>query len=215
LKQGSYRGLASTANQFARETNMDELARAIGAEPLEFRLKNLKDPRLIDVFKAASEKFEWSKKREGLGYGVGIAGGFEKGGYIATCAEVLVERASGNVKVTRIVTAIDCGPVINPEQLRNQLEGAAMMGLGGALFEAIEFENGQITTNRLSRYRVPRFRDLPVIETVLIDRKDQPAMGAGEVPLMCVAPAIGNAIFDAVGVRLRSLPLAPNGVKGA
>jgi nicotinate dehydrogenase subunit B len=213
LKQGSYRGLAATANQFARETHMDELARAVGIEPLEFRLKNLKDPRLIDVFKAAANKFGWSKKREGIGYGVGIAGGFEKGGYVASCAEVLVEHASGNVKVTRLVTAIDCGPVINPEQLKNQLEGAAMMGLGGALFEAIQFENGQITTNRLSKYRVPRFRDMPAIEAIYIDRKDQPAMGAGEVPLMCIAPAIGNAIFDAVGVRLRSLPLAPNGVK--
>jgi isoquinoline 1-oxidoreductase len=112
-----------------------------------------------------------------------------------------------------VVTAFDCGAVVNPDHLKNQIEGAAMMGIGGALHEAIDFENGKILTNRFSRYRVPRFSDMPAIEAVLIDRKDQPSAGAGETPIVGIAPAIGNAIFDATGVRLRSMPMAPDGIK--
>jgi len=113
-----------------------------------------------------------------------------------------------------VVTAFECGAIVNPDGLRNQVIGANIMGLGGALFEAIEFGNGRITNARFSRYRVPRFRDVPEIEAVLLDRKDIPSAGAGETPIVGIAPAIGNAIFDATGVRLRSLPLVPNGLKG-
>ena len=112
-----------------------------------------------------------------------------------------------------MVTAFECGAIVNPDGLQNQIEGANVQGLGGALFEAIEFENGKILNDKLSAYRVPRFRDLPAIETVLLDRKDLPSAGAGECPIVGLAPAIANAIFDAVGVRLRSLPLVPNGLK--
>ena len=115
---------------------------------------------------------------------------------------------NGKVKVSRVVTAFECGAILNPDHLKNQIEGAMMMGLGGAMFEAIEFENGKILNPRLSKYRVPRFSDLPVIETVLLDRKDLPSAGAGESPLIALAPAIGNAIFQATGKRLRSLPMA-------
>jgi nicotinate dehydrogenase subunit B len=102
---------------------------------------------------------------------------------------------------------------VNPDQLRNQVEGANIMGLGGALFEAIEFENGHILNGRFSKYRVPRFSDVPPVETVLINRKDLPSAGAGEAPIVGLAPAIANGIFDATGVRLRSLPLVPHGLK--
>jgi nicotinate dehydrogenase subunit B len=112
-----------------------------------------------------------------------------------------------------VVTAFECGAVVNPEGLRNQVMGANVMGLGGALFEAIEFENGRILNNKLSRYRVPRFSDVPAIDVVLVDRKDIPSAGAGETPIMALAPAIGNAIFNATGVRLRSLPMVPDGLK--
>jgi isoquinoline 1-oxidoreductase len=115
------------------------------------------------------------------------------------------------VQVVRLVTAFDCGAVRNPDHLRNQIEGAMVMGLGGALFEAIEFESGQILNASFSKYRVPRFSDVPILETVLVDRKDMPSVGAGETPIVAVAPAIGNAIFAAAGVRLRSLPMVPNG----
>jgi isoquinoline 1-oxidoreductase len=136
-----------------------------------------------------------------------MSAGFEKGGHVATFAEVGV--TAGAVKVLRVVEAFECGAVINPEHLRNQIDGAVSMGLGGALFERIDFADGKIATNRLARYRVPRFADMPVIESVLVDRKDLPSAGAGECPIMGVAPAVGNAIFDATGQRVRSLPMLP------
>jgi len=213
LRQGSYRGLAATANHFARESHMDELAHAAQLDPLEFRRRNLTDARLRAVFDAAAEKFGWGQKQPAPGHGFGIAGGVEKGGYVVSCAEVAADRAAGYVRVLRLVTAFECGAIVNPDGLRNQVVGANIMGLGGALFEAIEFENGRILNNRLSRYRVPRFGGLPAIEAILLDRKDLPSAGAGETPIVGVAPAIGNAIFNATGVRLRSLPMVPNELK--
>jgi nicotinate dehydrogenase subunit B len=213
LRQGSYRGLAATANHFARECAIDELAHAAGIDPLEFRLKNISDSRLRDVFVAAAKKFGWPAKKTAEGQGFGIGGGIEKAGYVATCAEVAVDRASGNVRVVRVVTAFECGAIVNPDGLRNQVIGANIMGLGGALFEAITFENGRITNPHFAKYRVPRFKDVPEIEAVLLDRKDIPSAGAGETPIVGIAPAIGNAIFDATGVRLRTLPMVPNGLK--
>lgn len=208
LRQGSYRSLAAAANHFARESHMDELAHKVGMDTLEFRLKNLKDARLRAVLEAAAERFGWSRKPI-AGHGFGIAGGFEKGAYIAACAEVIPDLKKRDIKVTRIVAAFDCGAVINPEHLKNQIEGSLVMGLGGALFESIQFENGKILNPLLSRYRVPRFSDLPTIEVVLIDRKDLQSAGAGETPLVGIAPAIGNAVFQAIGIRLRSLPMLP------
>jgi isoquinoline 1-oxidoreductase len=112
-----------------------------------------------------------------------------------------------------MVTAFECGAIVNPKQLENQIEGAMIMGLGGALFESVKFSDGKILNPHFRQYRVPRFRDVPRIEIVMLDRKDIPSAGAGETPIVGVAPAIGNAIFDAVGVRLRSLPLVPTGLK--
>ena len=212
LRQGSYRALAATANHFARESHMDEMAHAVKMDPLEFRLKNLKDERLRAVFEAAAKKFDWGKSKT-AGQGFGMGGGYEKLGNIATFAEVQVDRKSGDVKVVRVVSAFECGAIVNPDNLRNQIEGSNVQGLGGALFEAIEFENGKILNGRMSEYRVPRFKDVPVLETVLLDRRDLPSAGAGECPMVGLAPAIANAIFDAAGVRLRSLPLIPDGLK--
>ena len=213
LRQGSYRGLAATANHFARESFMDELAHKVKMEPLEFRLHNLKDERLAAAFKAAADRFGWGRTAKEPGHGFGMGGGFEKGGNVATCVEVAANRSTGDVRILRVVTAFECGAIVNPDHLRNQVVGANIMGLGGALFEAIEFENGRILNPRFSQYRVPRFSDVPPIEAVLIDRKDVPSAGAGETPLMGLAPAIGNAIFDATGVRLRSLPMVPHGLR--
>jgi nicotinate dehydrogenase subunit B len=212
LRQGSYRALAATANHFARESHMDEVAHALKMDPLEFRLKNLKDERLRAVFEAAAKQFGWGQSKT-AGRGFGMGGGYEKLGNIATFAEVNVDRKSGDVNVVRVVSAFECGAIVNPDNLRNQIEGSNVQGLGGALFEAIEFDNGKILNGRLSQYRVPRFSDVPVLETVLLDRKDLPSAGAGECPMIGLAPAIANAIFDATGVRLRSLPLVPGGLK--
>ena len=212
LRQGSYRALAATANTFARESMMDDMARAVGLDPLEFRLKNVKDERLRGVLEAAATRFGWQAQRSKDGHGFGIAAGTEKGSYVATCAEVATD-TSGEPKIVRLVTAFECGAVVNPEHLRNQIEGAVVMGLGGALFEAIQFEDGKILNPRFSKYRVPRFSDVPPLETVLVDRKDLPSAGAGETPIIAVAPAVRNAILAATGVPLRSLPLLAGGWK--
>lgn len=213
LRQGSYRALASTANHFAREVHIDELAESVKLDPLEFRLKNLKDERLRAVLEAAAKAFGWGKSKPAPNHGFGIAGGFEKAGYVANCVEVEIDRASGKVKLVRVVTAFECGAIVNPDGLKNQVEGSIIQGIGGALFEAIYFADGKILNPRFSRYRVPRFSDIPRLETVLLDRKDLPSAGAGECPIVALAPAISNAIFAAIGIRLRSLPMVPNGLK--
>jgi nicotinate dehydrogenase subunit B len=213
LPQGSYRALAATANNFARESHMDELAHRLGADPLEFRLRHLPDGRLADVLRAAAGRLGWRPPlaSAGDGTGIGIACGIEKGGRVATAAAVRVD-GDGTLHVDRLVTAFDCGAVVNPDNLANQIEGAAMMGLGGALFEAIDFADGQIRNASMSQYRVPRLPDLPQVDVVLLDRPDQPSAGGGETPIVAVAPAIANAIFSACGTRLRAMPLAPRGV---
>ena len=206
LRQGSYRGLAATANHFAREVHMDELARLINMDPVEFRLKNMKDERLRAVLQSAAKTFGWGGKKTD-GRGVGIACGFEKGSYIATAAEVSVEAKTGRVKIERVVECFECGAIVNPLHLNNQVEGAIVQAIGGALFENIQFKNGQILNGKFSQYRLPRFSDVPKIEVVLLDRKDLPSAGAGETPIVGLAPAVGNAIFDATGQRIRSMPL--------
>ena len=206
LRQGSYRGLAATANHFARECHMDELAALAGVEPLEFRLRNLKDARFRATLQAAADRFGWGKRKPESGVGFGIAGGFEKGSYVAACAEVRCETGRAP-RVLRVVESFECGAVVNPDQLKNQVEGSIVQGLGGALFEAIDFADGKILNARFARYRVPRFRDAPQIDVVLLDRKDLPSAGAGETPIVTVAPAIANAIFAATGQRIRSMPL--------
>jgi nicotinate dehydrogenase subunit B len=211
LRQGSYRSLAAAANHFARESHMDDLAHACGMDPLEFRMKNLRDDRLRAVYQAAAQQFGWQGRKKAPGRGFGLSGGIEKGGHIATCAEVAVDRSSGEVQIVRVVEAFDCGAVVNPDGLKNSIAGAITMGIGGALYEAIEFDNGRILNPHFAQYRVPRFKDEPKIEVVLVDRKDQPSFGAGETPIVGLAPAVGNAIFDAIGVRLRSMPMLSGG----
>ena len=209
LRQGSYRALAATANTFARERHMDELAQVIGMDPLAFRLKNLQDERLRAVLEAAADRFGWKGTQADGQHGFGIAGGTEKDSYLATCVEVCVDPTSRHMQIVRVVQAFECGAVINPDGLRNQIEGAIIQGLGGALFEAVDFADGHILSDRFSRYQVPRFADVPPIDIVLVDRKDLPSAGAGETPIIGIAPALGNAIFHATGLRLRSLPLLP------
>ena len=209
LRQGSYRALAATGNVFARESHMTDLARMIQMDPLDFRLKNLDDDRLKAVLEAASKAFGWSSPKP-AGHGYGIAAAFEKGGHIATCAEVMVNEDK-EVKLLRVTQAFECGAIVNPHHLENQLTGAIIQGLGGALFEKMEFGAGKIRNPSLSAYRVPRFGDVPKIEVVLINRKDLPSAGAGEAGIVGIAPAIRNAILDATGTALRTLPMIPNG----
>ena len=209
LTSGAYRALAATANNFARESQIDEMARRLGRDTVEYRRANIEDARLAAVTSVAAEHFGWADWDEpdarSAGSGRGIACGLEKDARVATAAEV---RASdGRFEVVRLVTAYECGAIVNPETVRNQIEGATVMALGGALFEEIEFTEGVITNGSFTSYRVPRIADVPAIEVILMDRPDLPSSGAGETPMIAIAPAIANAIFDATGQRLRSLPL--------
>jgi isoquinoline 1-oxidoreductase len=213
LRQGSYRGLAATANHFARESHMDDLARAAGMDPLAFRLKNLRDQRMVDVLRAATEKFGWDARRKRPHVGFGLAAGLEKGGYTAVCAEIQMNDRA--IAIQRLTVAFECGAIVNPDGLDHQVSGAIVQGLGGALFEAIEYEDGRLVNGRFSAYRLPRFSDVPPIDVVLVNRRDLPPAGAGETPIVGLAPALGNAILDATGVRLRSLPLIPRGLPGS
>lgn len=212
LPQASYRALAATANNFARESMIDELAHRIGIDPVEFRLRNLADERLADVLRAVAEHIGWEVGRAPIpGVGVGIACGLEKDGRVVTAAQVVVERGR-HVRVTGLVTGYECGAIVNPATVTSQVEGAAVMAFGGAMFEAIRFTDGVITNGSFSAYRVPRLADLPPVEVILLDRPDLPSAGAGETPMIAVAPAIAGAIFEATGRRLRSLPLTIDGL---
>ena len=190
LRQGSYRGLAATANHYVREMHMDAIARALGADAVEFRVKHLEDERMRNVLTAAARKIGWPKPSI-TGRALGIACGTEKGSYVATAAEL--SPAAGGFAVERLVVAFECGAIVNPDGLNNQVEGSIVQGLGGALFEAIEFADGRLLNGSMAQYRVPRFKDIPAIEIVLLDRRDLPSAGAGETPIVCVAPAIGSA----------------------
>ena len=206
LAQGSYRGLASTANHFARETHMDEVAHELGMDPLEFRLKNLDSPRLKAVFQAAADKFGWGKAKSTPDCGYGIAGGTDKGGYVAACAEVEIG-PDKKVRIRRVVQAWESGAIVNPDGLENQVAGALAQAIGGALFEQVRFADGKVLNGTFTEYRVPRFRDMPQIEIVLVNRKDLPSAGAGEIGIVALAPAVGNAAFAATGKRLRGMPM--------
>jgi nicotinate dehydrogenase subunit B len=170
--------------------HMDAVARALGIDPVEFRLRHLKDERMRAVLQAAAEKVGWLRVHGG-DRAWGIACGTEKGSFVATAAEL--SRAKAGFRIERLTVAFECGAVVNPDGLQSQVEGGVVQGLGGALFEAIRFRDGQILNGTMAGYTVPRFKDVPPIDILLIDRKDLPSAGAGETPIVCVAPAIGSA----------------------
>ncbi|MGA2147272.1 MAG: molybdopterin cofactor-binding domain-containing protein [Bryobacteraceae bacterium] len=209
LRQSSYRVLAATANNFAREAFTDELAEAAGKDPLEFRLSHLDNERMRNVLNAAAQRFGWVERRKKRrpGTGIGLACGTEKNSVVAACCEVEVDRASGAPRLIEVVQAFECGAILNPANLRSQVEGAIMMGVGPALREEILFKDGKLTNARFATYRVPRFRDVPKLDVILLDRKDLESAGAGETPIIVIAPAIANAVFDATGKRVHSMPI--------
>lgn len=209
LKQGSYRGLAATANTFARECFMDELAALAGRDPVEFRLAHLENPRLSAALEAAAKHFDWDmrSKNKQANTGIGVACSTDKGSFIAACAEVLVDKSNNKIVVRHITQAFECGKIVNPFNLKTQNLGAICMALGPALREEIRFENGEMLTNAFSDYPVPRFFDVPTIDVQLLDRPDLPSSGAGETPLIATAPAIANAVFAATGARVREMPI--------
>jgi isoquinoline 1-oxidoreductase len=209
LRQGSYRCLAATANNFAREAFTDELAHAAGKDPLEFRLAHLDNPRMRNVLTAAAERFGWAErsKRKRPGRGVGLACGTEKNSVVAACVEVEVDAKTGAPRLLEICEAYECGAILNPDNLKAQVEGCILMGLGPVLREEMRFSNGRLSNGRFSAYRVPRFKDTPPkMDIVLLDRRDLEPVGAGETPIIVVAPAMANAVFQATGKPVRSMP---------
>ncbi len=216
LRHGSYRALATTANTFGRECFMDELAELAGRGPLEFRLDHLKPGRLRDVLDEAARRFDWASrsKRKGPDVGVGLACGLDKGSYVAACVEVEVDRDAGTIAVKRVCQAYECGTILNPSNLLRQVEGAIVMALGPALREEMRFEGGRMLNASFARYRVPRFEDVPELEVHLLDRPDLASAGAGETPLIAIAPAIAGAVHAATGHRPRAMPIRLPGSRG-
>jgi isoquinoline 1-oxidoreductase len=205
LRPGSYRSLGGAVNHFARESHLDEIASAIGMDPVELRLKNLEDRRYRRVLEAAANQFGWQSAPPGSGRGVGTALGWDVGSYSAECVQVRVR--GKEVVVERVSASIDCGLIFNPEGVRNQMEGSIVMGLGTALYEGAEFEGGRLLNGSFARYRVPRIHDVPQIEVIMVGDDDEPPTGAGEPGIVPIAPAIANAVFDATRKRIRELPL--------
>ncbi len=210
---GPWRAPGNNTNTFARESHIDIMASKLAMDPLEFRLKNLNDPRMIKVLKTAAERFGWRALPAPSGRGLGLACAVDVGASLATLAEVEVDRESGKVRVKRIVCVQDMGLVINPEGAKIQMEGSLMMGLGYTLTEEVRFKGGQILDRNFDTYDIPRFSWLPKIETVLIENPGTPSLGGGEPPIVCVGGAIANAVFDATGVRLFELPMTPARIK--
>jgi len=212
---GPWRAPGNNTNTFARESHIDLMAAKLAIDPLEFRIKNLKDKRMMRALKTAAETFGWKASPAPTGRGVGLACAVDVGAYVATMAEVEVDRGSGQVHVIRVVCVQDMGVVINPEGARMQMEGSVTMGLGYALKEEVQFQGGRILDRNFDTYEIPRFSWLPKIETVLIDNPEIPPQGGGEPPIVCMGGAVANAIFDATGVRLFELPMTPDRVKKA
>jgi isoquinoline 1-oxidoreductase len=212
---GAWRAPSNNTNTFARESQVDAMASLAGIDPLEFRLMNLKDSRMIRVLKAAAEKFGWKPAKAPSGRGLGISCGTDAGTYVAHIAEVEVDKNSGHVQVKRVVCAQDMGLSINPEGARIQMEGCITMGLGYALTEEIHFKGREILDLNFDTYEIPRFSWTPEIETVLIDAKDSPPQGGGEPAIICTGGVVANAVYDAVGLRLLQLPMTPERVKAA
>jgi CO/xanthine dehydrogenase Mo-binding subunit len=215
-------------NTFANECFMDEVAAAVKADPVQYRLRHLTDARLIAVLNAAAKAANWDTRpspkagnaKTGVVTGRGIACVLYEGnnGYSAIVAEVSVDQATGVITVTRLTASQDSGPTSNPDGLRNQMEGGALQGLSRALHEEVKWNSrlGIVTSADWVSYPVFQFGDpLPVIQTVLVDPGNVPQMGAGECTITIVGAAIGNAVFDATGVRLRRIPFTPANVLAA
>ena len=203
---GPWRAPSVNTNTFARESHIDMLAAKAGADPLEFRLANLSDPRMRRVLETAAKQFGWTK---GRGRGVGVACGMYSGTYVATMAEVEVDKRTGHVQVKRVVSAQDEGVIVNPDGTRQQMEGSITMGLGYSLTEEVHFSDGEVLSRNFDSYEIPRFSWLPKIETILIDNPDTRSTGSGEPPIITTGAVLANAIFDAAGIRMLQLPMTP------
>ncbi|MGA2271145.1 MAG: molybdopterin cofactor-binding domain-containing protein [Bryobacteraceae bacterium] len=212
---GPWRAPSVNTNTFARESHIDTLAAKAGVDPLEFRLNHLTDKRMRRVLETVARQFGWRAGKTPSGRGVGVACGIYSNAYVATMAEIAVNKGTGAVQVKRVVTALDAGLIVNPDGLRQQMEGSITMGLGYPLTEEVHFKDGEVLDRNFDSYQLPRFSWLPKIETIIIDNPDQPALGCGEPPIITSGAVIANAIYDAVGARLLQLPMTPARIQAA
>jgi nicotinate dehydrogenase subunit B len=224
---GPLRSPQRLQNTFAHESFMDEIAASVKADPVEYRLRHLSEERVIDVVKAAAKEYNWEARpspnpraasRPGFATGRGISCVAYEGdnGYSAMIAEIEIEKATGKLTVKRIVVAIDAGPISNPDGLRNQSEGGALQGLSRALGEEVTWDDHNVTSIDWNTYHsLPVGFAVPKVEVVLVNRPDKEATGAGETAITVVAGAIGNAIFDATGARIRQVPFTQDRIKAA
>ena len=212
---GPWRAPGNNTNTFARESHIDTLAARAGIDPVEFRLRNITDAKMKRLLQATAEKFGWKPAKAPSGRGYGVACGTDAGTYVAAIAEVEVDKATGGVKAKRVVCAQDMGLVVNPEGAAIQMEGCITMGLGYALKEDLRFKAGEVLDVNFDTYELPRFSWVPKIETFTIDRRDDPPQGGGEPAIILMGAVIGNAVFDAVGVRLHQMPMNPERIKEA
>ena len=216
LRTGPWRAPDNNTNSFARESHIDVTAAKAGIDPLDFRLRNIKDEKFRAVLKAGADAFGYTPaKKAPSGRGYGIAAGFDVGVPVVLFAEVKVNEQTGNVQVIRVVCAQDLGLVINPEGVKLQVEGCITMGMGYALTEEVHFKGGDVLDLSFGTYELPRFSWVPEIETVLIEADDQPSKGAGEPPIICMGGVLANAVYDATGARVRQIPLTPERIKQA
>ncbi len=212
---GAWRAPGCNTNAFAREQHIDQLAALAGADPIEFRLRQLTDRRAIRVLKGLAEHWGWRPTAGVSGRGLGVACGFDAGTYVATVAEVAVDAATGRVVVKRVMCVQEMGLVVNPAGAKIQMEGCIMMGLGYALSEQVHFKNGEVLDTNFNTYALPLFSWLPQIETIILPADDEPPQGGGEPAIIIMGGAIANAIHDATGARLLDMPMTPERVKAA
>jgi nicotinate dehydrogenase subunit B len=212
---GPWRAPNNNTNTFAREVQIDIMAAAAGIDPFEFRLKNLKDERMITCLKAAADKFGYSPAKGPSGRGIGIAIGTDVDSLVAHFAEVKIDKETGKITVVRIVCVQDMGLCVNPEGATIQMEGCLTMGLGYSLAEEVLFEGGKVLISGFGDYIIPRFSWLPKIETEILQRIDQPPHGGGEPAIIAVGAVIANAVFDATGIRLYRMTMTPERISEA
>jgi isoquinoline 1-oxidoreductase len=214
IDTGAWRAPGNSTNTFARESHIDVLAAAAGIDSVEFRLKNLTNPKIIGVLKAAAEKFGWRAGNAPSKRGFGVALGADAGTFSAAIAEVAVDIKTGKVQVKRVVCFQDMGIVVNPAGARQQMEGCIMMGLGYSLTEEVKFKNGKILDTNFDTYELPKFSWTPKIECGFIE-STSPPQGGGEPAVILMGAALANAVFDATGARLLELPMTPERIKAA
>ena len=220
LRPAPLRAPGKPANCFAVESFTDELAHAAGVDPVEFRLRGLKDPRSIEVLKRAAALMKWQPRSApsgsaavARGRGISFVHYKHSETYVAIGMEVAVERATGKIKVERVVCTHDCGLMINPDGVRAQVEGCILQTISRVLLEEVKFDRARVVSTDWSSYPILRFSQAPKLEIDLIDRPTEPPVGAGEATCTPVGGALANAVFDATGARLRTVPFTPERVK--